>query len=455
VTATNTDHVAAATLPASGPATTSGRAVSLHGRGPSPEAVPPNGSVRSGEDEPRPSYGLDGGGPKARLDHVDAMRPVKQAGVVSTHTLLFFAPAASLAVGGALMLLHVTREAFLFISACMLTYSYYALRRGGYGRFYRRRVTAVLIPYLCWTLIYFFVTLPQGSYTPWTGFAHFWYLAASGYYQLYYLLVIMEFYVVFPLLLLLVRRTTGHHVALLVASLCLQVLITSLMHWQVLPPSMTGFWATRDILSYQFYLLSGMVVALHLDEIHAWVCRHVTGMLIATVAAAAVAEVWFVLAARHIVPWLGSATDPLQPIVIPFNIGAIVCIYILGVFLVDRRRSTTVRAMVRSGSDDSYGIYLAQMVFVLALASIGWRHLDGVLPWPVVCVLTLALVFGACILLTSVLARTPLAVPLTGRRRQAWHTWLPERWRRAPATPEELAAEVAVYSPIDPEPANP
>ena len=58
-------------------------------------------------------------GTRKRLDHIDAMRPVKQAGVVSTHTLLFFAPvAAALTVGASLQLLHVTREAFLFVSAC-------------------------------------------------------------------------------------------------------------------------------------------------------------------------------------------------------------------------------------------------------------------------------------------------------------------------------------------------
>ena len=135
---------------------------------------------------------------KPRLDHVDAMRPIKQAGVVSTHSLLYFAPGASLAVGGALMLLHVTREAFLFISACMLTYSYYSLRRGSYGRFYKKRFVSVCLPYLCWTVIYFFVTLPSGSYTLATGFGHFWYLVATGYYQLYYLLVIMQFYVAVP-----------------------------------------------------------------------------------------------------------------------------------------------------------------------------------------------------------------------------------------------------------------
>jgi len=389
---------------------------------------------------------------KRRLDHVDAMRPIKQAGVVSTHSLLFFAPGASLAVGGALMLLHVTREAFLFISACMLMYSYGSLRRAGYGRFYRRRFVSVCLPYLCWTVIYFFVTLHTASYTPWTGFEHFWYLVATGYYQLYYLLVIMQFYVLFPLLLLLVRRTKGHHGALMVASLAVQVLIVSLMHWKVLPPDMRGFWASREVISYQFYLLAGMVAAVHLDDVHNWICRHVRLILAGTVVAAAVAEVWFVLSARHLAPWMGSGSDPLQPIVIPFNVGAIACIYLVGVYLVDRRRPTTVRAMVRSGSDNSYGVYLAQMVFILALSWLGWRTLDHYLPWPVVSILTVTLVFLGCVLLTSLLARTPLTVALTGRQRQEWRTWIPERWRSRPTTAAELAAEEAVSSAIDPDP---
>jgi peptidoglycan/LPS O-acetylase OafA/YrhL len=382
------------------------------------------------------------------------MRPIKQAGVVSTHTLLFFAPGASLVVGGSLMLLHVTREAFLFISACMLTYSYEHLRRGGYARFYRRRVVAVVVPYLCWTVIYFFLTLSGTSYSTWGGFAHFWYLVGSGYYQLYYLLVIAQFYVVFPLLLALVRRTGGHHVALVVVSLVLQGVIVGLMHWSVLPSGLRGFWATREIVSYQFYLVAGMVVALHMDEVHRWICGHVRVLLAGTVAAAAVAEGWFLLAAKDVAPWLGSSSDPLQPIAIPFNIGAIACIYLVGVYLVDRRRPTTVRAMIRSGSDDSYGVYLAQMVFITVLTWIGYRRLDHVLPWPVVCLVALVLVFGGSVLLTSVLARTPLSVVLTGRRRQRWSTWLPEPWRRWPVSEEERAVETAVSSPIDPDPAG-
>ena len=63
------------------------------------------------------------------LGQVDAMRPIKQVGVVSTHSILFFAPAAAtVGSGAALLLLHVSREGFFFISACMLTYAYADLR---------------------------------------------------------------------------------------------------------------------------------------------------------------------------------------------------------------------------------------------------------------------------------------------------------------------------------------
>ena len=62
---------------------------------------------------------------RRRLDQVDAMRPIKQAGVVSTHTIVFFAPAAAAVSSNAtLLLLHVSREGFFFVSACMLTYAY-------------------------------------------------------------------------------------------------------------------------------------------------------------------------------------------------------------------------------------------------------------------------------------------------------------------------------------------
>ena len=355
-------------------------------------------------------------GTRRRLAHIDAMRPVKQAGVVSTHALLMFAPAGTaIAVGAALMLLHVTREAFLFVSACMLTYSCRGFRIANWRDFYRRRLTLVALPYVAWTIIYWLFTWRHVG-GGWTAHAeHLGSLFVSGYYQLYYLVVLLQFYALFPLGLALVRRVNRQGV-LVAVSLAVQMAYVSLMHWRVLPSGMTGYWASREILSYQFYLITGMVVAMHLDDVHAWLCSHVKAIIAFTVVNAGIAEAWFFLATYKL-SWLGSNSDPFQPVVIPFNIGMIALIYVFGVWLADPARTRATRVAVTSGSDNSYTVFLAQMIFLTMFTWIGWNKLSDVLPWPFVCAAGVVLVFALCVGLSEVVVRTPLARPITGRSR--------------------------------------
>ncbi len=351
------------------------------------------------------------------------MRPVKQAGVVSTHALLFFAPAsAAVASGAALTLLHVSRDAFFFVSACMLTYSYIDLHRSRWRRFYWRRFVSVGIPYLCWTGIYYLYTLPTSHYR--STRAALWaipHLLYTGYYQLYFLLVIMQFYVVFPLVLILLRRTKGHHGLVIAATVAAQVLLTSLMHWAVLPSWMTGVWAQREASTYLLYLIGGAVVAFHLIQTHEWVTRNVWLLVALTTLAALAAEAVYFLAHAGVTTALGSGDDPFQPSVIAFNAGAIACLYLAGVALARPlarpEQSRRKAAVVRSGSDNAYGVYLAQLLFINALVWLGWEHLTRSVPWPALCAATVVIVYLGSFALTSLLARTPLAVPLTGRKR--------------------------------------
>ena len=139
---------------------------------------------------------------------------------------------------------------------------------------------------------------------------------------------------------------------------------------------------------------------------------------------------------------LGSGSDPFQPSVIPFNVCVLGCGYLAGIFLVRPRRSRRtqwVRAAVRIGSDNSYGIYLAQMIFITSLGALGWRHFADRVPFLVWLPLTLAIAYVGSIALTAVLARTPLAVPLTGRKQQPWRTLLPRRVPAAAPAPEPAA----------------
>jgi peptidoglycan/LPS O-acetylase OafA/YrhL len=383
---------------------------------------------------------------RRRLDQVDAMRPIKQAGVVSTHSILYFAPAAaSVGSGAALLLLHVSREGFFFISACMLTYAYANLHLrdwAGLRRFYRRRMVSVLIPYLCWTVIYFLYLLPTAHYTSVSSaLSHLARMAETGYYQLYFLLVILQFYLVFPLVLMLLRRTRGHHGLVIAAAAAAQVAIAIATHWQLLPRPML-YYDQVDALSYLLYLVGGSVVAFHLDEVHAWVVRHARLIVALTVVAALAAEAVYFLAQHGVTTVLGSGSDPFQPSVIAFNVGALACGYLAGVALVRPWRSRRTKAAVRVGSDDAYGIYLSQILFLTALTWLGWGKLSSVVPWPLLCLATVGIVFACCIALTGLLARTPLAVPLTGRPQVPW----PRPRRQIPAGPDPYRPELAAVA---------
>src|SRR6202044_837277 len=124
---------------------------------------------------------------------------------------------------------------------------------------------------------------------------------------------------------------------------------------------------------------------------------------------------------------VGWGSGPRQPRVIPFDVGAIACLYLLGAVLVKPGRPRRLRAAVRIGSDKSYGVYLSQMLFINALIWAGWARLDSLVWWPLLCAATVVIVFLAGVALTSLLARTPLAVPLTGRQQQPWATRWPTR----------------------------
>jgi peptidoglycan/LPS O-acetylase OafA/YrhL len=352
---------------------------------------------------------------RPRLDHVDAIRPVKQLGVVSTHTILFFAPGASILAGASVMLLHVSREAFLFVSACMLTYSNGDLAKLKFRRFYSRRAISVALPYACWTTIYWISEARTSAPAP--SLHHLGFLFATGYYQLYYLLVIAQFYLLFPLVLVLLRATRRHPLRLLAASAVVQLTLTSLIHWQVVPSFMAGQWATREITSYQFYLLGGCLAAVHMTEFNHWLVDHARLVVVSTFAAAAVTEIWFTLAWYHAFGWMGAATDPFQPIVLPFNVGAICTLYLFGRVLADSRRSERFRLWVRRGSDSAYGVFLGQMLIITVLVQVHWRDLDNILPWPVVVTATTLGVFVTCALISLALNRTAFSRPLTGQPR--------------------------------------
>ncbi|MGE5474656.1 MAG: acyltransferase [Ignavibacteriales bacterium] len=101
---------------------------------------------------------------------------------------------------------------FLFISALVLAFKYSKEENINWIKFYKSRLTQIIIPYLVWTVIYLlyrtFVYNEHFSFlaTPGLGddakFTIKTLLLGKGYFHLYFLSVIVQFYIVFPLIIM-------------------------------------------------------------------------------------------------------------------------------------------------------------------------------------------------------------------------------------------------------------
>lgn len=393
---------------------------------------------------PRPATRVGGVSPhetsdassrRPRLHHVDAMRPVKQVGVVSTHAFSFYAPASGAAVTASVLLTHVTRFAFVFISAAMLVYAYPQLDRRGLRTFWRRRLLAVGLPYLAWTLVYFSLQAHEERSVG-AGLLKLGYLVGTGYYQLYFLLLLLELCVVFPGVLWLLRRTEGHHLRLLAGSLALQLVLMSLAHWGLEAGFLGKGNGMTELWNYEVFIIAGALLAWHYDEVHGWLWERRRAVLLATAGAAVLAEGAVLLASTGTVPALAGNNPAavFQPVTVPLYLGLTVSGYLLGVKLVGyARRRRWFAGLLRTGVDDSYGLYLDQLLVFQLIDFLGFKRLETVMPWPCVTFLGVVVVVVVGMALASLLARLPGAKALAGRPRVVWRS-RPCTVQEAPST---------------------
>ena len=275
------------------------------------------------------------------------------------------------------------------------------------------------------------------------GVHYFVHILLTGYYHLYYLIVIMEFYLLFPLLMRFVRRYSRWHTHIMVFALVWQIAFGVFVSPHLFGFRISGVLQTRLITSYAIYIIGGMIVALHLDPIHEWICAKARWIVAFTVASALVAEVLSYLTRHGSLPaYVKTGTNIFSPAILPFNIGAILCVYLLGVYLVGPQRRLRTRAMVKSGSDNSYGVYLSQMLWIPFLLRL--RNALGFhIPWPVAAPLALVLVYFMGYVFTALMARTPLARAVTGRGQVSWSSLRPKHYDAA------LEREAASDSPLE------
>ncbi|MFC4946285.1 acyltransferase [Pseudonocardia sp. GCM10023141] len=368
---------------------------------------------------------------KAATKHVfqaDMVRVLTFACVIAVHTVSTVNPLDSVPGGAVVMLLHFTREAFFILTAFVLMHRYRvsSLR---VAPFWRRRFLLVGVPYVVWSVIYTglgLVTAPLAPADAATTLLRNL-LTGTAWFHMYFLLVSMQFYLVFPVFRWLLRATRGHHLLLLTGSALLQVAIDLWLH----DPAPTGTKADllpylgSFLLSYQFFLVLGGIVALHLDRVEAWIRGHPVLVVAGFVLTGAAAEGWYWWS---IVQGVGAqfATDVFQPLMIPWSVAVVAVFFVIGSAWSDRRAGGRFSRMVEGASDRSFGVFLVHPAILWAVTVAGVDSPAAQLtpPWSSFAAYAVAVV--GSLLIVEVLQRTPLATPLTGRpqRSQLVPRWL-------------------------------
>ena len=370
---------------------------------------------------------------QAHRPHVyelDPLRTVTAFSVVAVHVLAFTVYLNHTNTGADIqnalvVVLHYTREMFVFVTAFALVYVYYG-KPFSLKKFWAKRSIGTILPYCIWSVVYVWVNAPGLPPVTFTKTALHDILTGNASYQLYYILLTIQFYIILPLFLLFLKRVAQHPWKVLSVSFVLQiVLLYADYHWlQQGTLASSGFWQfftayqDRFILIYQFYFLLGGFTALYFEQVRTYLMRY--GWLVACILVASVALLWlhFVLQIRVYQEPMGYATSVLQPIMVLYCLPLILFGFWLACLWASRKnkegRPHGYRIWHRL-SEASFGVYLIHVLFLTAILK--WVVPAMPTAWPVAfrVFLTWFSTVGSATVTSIILLNIPILSRLVGR----------------------------------------
>jgi peptidoglycan/LPS O-acetylase OafA/YrhL len=385
------------------------------------------------------------------IGQFDSFRVIACCAVVLQHSLLWTVAAGNTAAWAFVMLLHFSRTAFFFLAAFLLTYSQITRPRSTLG-FWRRRYVQIGVPFLVWTGIYWIFTMvSDGTWNQ--AWPLLWNDVVYGYYQLYFVVVLLLLYLVFPPVLRALRASS-HHAAIMVVSLLFALLLAADLHYTS-SFGVVGNW-TRDIASkwpwarnpitYQEQFVAGILVALHFDEVRAFVERWYRQVIAGAVVMGVIATLWYLVAV-----WTGStpgrASDLYQPIAFLWFTAAVAALE-CAAWMWYRRR---LRRPARPGGARSAeylagltgGVFFCHVLFLnLVRTGLGATGLTPHLGWAGMVAVTFVLTMASAALFTALVLRTParwvLAGPVRAEQRARLGPFVPAASRSVAARDHEV-----------------
>lgn len=374
---------------------------------------------------------------KEHLYEVDLMRAFIILGVLCVHVISFFnlfsSPTTPTRIGFdvALVALHFTREAFMFITGLVLFIVYYHKPIHALN-FWGKRFKLIIIPYLAFTLIYLLFTGTYLNNFDWAPLhvitTYLVSIATGNQFYLYYLVISMQLYILFPLFVPLMRKLEKYHGWVFLISFVLEVVFMWInqtyletMNISHLPGWLGAliFYRDRNILTYQFWFVSGAIVAAHYQQIKAFFNS----------------RPWLVyggFAIMLILLWTNQAIDRtvfhadenmlvlvLQPIMIPYSLVVTLTLWKLGSKWANARLKPHIQwfsSFVKVAAAASFGVFLIHPIILhyleLFVYSLHTSNAERLLMLP----FAILFVYGVSILLARIIAHIPYLSYIVGQK---------------------------------------
>lgn len=329
-----------------------------------------------------------------RVSAIEYIRGLAMLGVVGIHTGAYSLnnPDVNIHMFAALEIFtRFSVPIFFFVSAFGLFWNYKPEAPFHYGTFLKRRLKAVLIPYLVWSFLYMLhYSLTTGETSVWDGEVVFEYLMLGlGSYQLYFLVILIWFYLFMPLwralIPILVRQPLRSLSVLLIA----QIAFNYYSSYCLIPSSDNYFWqqAIQYRLSYWvahyvFVFLLGAVCAIRYADFSALLTRYrriIAVFFYATLSFMLAAYYWLVLQEQYTPAQAVNTVHQLSPEGVLYTLAS--CLFFFN--LLRRPLSRRVSRWLSLLARYSFPVYLIHPLIMYYLDS--WlTSADQVMSVPVV-----------------------------------------------------------------------
>jgi len=356
-----------------------------------------------------------------RLESLDVLRVVATVAVVAIHVsaaTLLNTPREALGYAVAGFLNQASRfavPAFVLITGAGLFLTYGQRRDVSWLHYFRRRFQAIGVPYLLWSVAYFFFyRVVERDFTALIHGLLKALATASAVYTFYYFIIIVPFYLLFPLLRPLAHSRWLGPVTVLALALNGLIVWFGFPHVKFhLGPVLSRLWPYGGFTPLwwagPFFL--GAWLALRWESAGAWLRRCWAALM----GLAAILLVWVLVEFQAYVSAgrLAYVATNFRPSAYTYGLAVMPAIIGLGEVLTGR--SAGVRRAIRWLSRLSFGVYLVHpLVMSVARNILGLLDL-GALEY---LALNLLLVLALSYLASFILARLPLGGGLIGLGRR-------------------------------------